>query len=74
MFGQVWVEETRSIILWFGLNCSVSLTPWTMTFTSTHSAFFLLFCEGACLGGLKFGNFPLPQVQEGSGEVFSLAG
>ena len=39
MFGQVWAEETRSIILWFGLSRSVSLTPWTMTFTSTPQLF-----------------------------------
>ena len=39
MFGQVWVEETRSIISSFGLSCLVSLTPWTMTFTSSPQLF-----------------------------------
>ena len=39
MFGQVWVEETRSIISLFGLSCLVSLTPWTMIFTSSPQLF-----------------------------------
>lgn len=62
-FHQVCVEETRSVILWFGLGRLVCLSPGLWP-SQVLLRFFLPLCEGGWPEGLKFSNFPYPKSKK----------